>query len=97
MCPWSLNDFALLSLSSVSICLLTMFICGSRQGKGLGGDLSMFTHTHTHINMHTQISTQKCTSKRVPGIVSFHISFKSMRDYSPPFRKEERKNTHRIH
>lgn len=52
--------------------------------------------THTQINTHC---TQKRTSKRVPGIVTFHISFKSTRDYSPPVRNEERgeKNTHRIH
>lgn len=60
-----------------------------RQGKGLGGDLSMFTHTRRHANTHIAC-TQKCTSKRVPGIVTFHISFKSIRDYSPPVRKEER-------
>lgn len=72
------------SVSTVRISLLTMFICSCGHGKkGLGGDLSMFAHTHTQIG----------TSKRVPGIVTFHISFKSMRDYSPPFRKEERKKT----
>lgn len=28
--------------------------------------------------------------KRVPGIVTFHISCESMRDYSPPVRKRDR-------
>lgn len=71
-------------------------------GKRLGW---RFKHVHTHGDMQTQIDThariahRKRTSKRVPGIVTFHISFKSMKDYSPPVRKEERrkKNTHRIH
>lgn len=44
---------------------------------------------YTHADMEN-LSTHKCTSKRVPGIVTFHIAFKSMRDYSLPFRKEWR-------
>lgn len=63
-----------------------------RAGKRLGWRFK-HVHKHTHIDMQTQINTEKHTSKRVPGIVTFHILFKSMRDYNPAFRKEERKKT----
>lgn len=71
---------------SVPICLLTMFIWGS------DWDRAWWRFKHVHTQTWRQINKHSCThtSKRVPGIVTFHISFKSIRDYSPLFRKETR-------
>lgn len=94
MCPCSLYVSVTIKtfrLFIVLICLSNVFMCSS--GRGIkkitvwSGDLSIRTNGNQHV------CTQEHSSKRVPGMVTFHISFKSMRDYSPPVMKEERKKT----